>query len=384
MSSETHELAMSSDYKNIIHMAVSFNHKHIAFYTNSGHVWMGSSNLEKYCEFTTGRSENPNDLAWILNSEGGDKATGIAITYSSILLIIALNGESITYSYDQAIIIIPEMDGLRLISNGCHEMLQNIPKCITNTFAINSQEASSFLFEANKQFQAKNHKSDEYLSLARDKIEKAVQDCIDAACYEFDTNIQKSLMSAAYFGKGFIKDYKITDYMNKSRYIRVLNALRQENIGIPITYIQFKHLQSEVILDRLVFRKHYGLATQIAKHLKLSESRILRHWAFHKVIHDKNDVDVINKISEKLINPIEQEVRFHEIAKKAIDCGRNDLAVMLLELETNTILQVPLLLRIGENRRALAAATKSGNTDLVYVVLLKLKQNTPLADVLVS
>lgn len=375
---------MDFDYKNIIKFGVSFNHKHIAFYTNSGNVWMGSLNFEKYCEYTTGRSENPNDISWILDSEGSDKAFGVAITYNSILLIIALNGESVTYSYDQAIVIIQEMDGVRIISNGCHEMLQIIPKSIINTFAINSQEASSFLFEANKQFHKKSHKSDEYLSLARDNIEKAVQDCIDAACYEFDTTIQKSLMCAAYFGKGFIKDYNTDDYMIKSRYIRVLNAIRQENIGISLTYIQFKYLQPDIILDRLVFRKHYGLATQIAKHLKLSESRILRHWAFYKVIHDKNDVNVINKISEKLKNPMEQEVRYYEIARKAIDCGRNELAVMLLELETNSILQVPLLLRIGENRRALAAATKSGNTDLVYVVLLKLKQNTPLADVLVS
>lgn len=43
-----------------------------------------------------------------------------------------------------------------------------------------------------------------------------------------------------------------------------------------------------MILDRLVFRKHYGLAIQIAKHLKLPESRILEHWAFNKVTYDKS------------------------------------------------------------------------------------------------
>lgn len=50
--------------------------------------------------------------------------------------------------------------------------------------------------------------------------------------------------------------------------------------------LRFNQLQPNVILDRLVFRKHYGLAIQIAKHLKLPESRILEHWAFHKVMHD--------------------------------------------------------------------------------------------------
>lgn len=54
---------------------------------------------------------------------------------------------------------------------------------------------------------------------------------------------------------------------------------------------RFDYLKSNVILDRLVFRKHYGLAVQIAKYLKLAESRILEHWAFHKVKYDKsNDI----------------------------------------------------------------------------------------------
>lgn len=55
-----------------------------------------------------------------------------------------------------------------------------------------------------------------------------------------------------------------------------------------IGLFRFNRLKPHVVLDRLVFRKHYGLAIQIAKHLKLPESRILEHWAFHKVTYDKS------------------------------------------------------------------------------------------------
>lgn len=55
-----------------------------------------------------------------------------------------------------------------------------------------------------------------------------------------------------------------------------------------IRLFRFNRLKPHVVLDRLVFRKHYGLAIQIAKHLKLPESRILEHWAFHKVTYDKS------------------------------------------------------------------------------------------------
>lgn len=52
----------------------------------------------------------------------------------------------------------------------------------------------------------------------------------------------------------------------------------------------------------------------------------------------------------------------------------------LLEFEPKSSLQVPLLLKLGENKKALLSATNSGDTDLVYTVLLQLKETTPLAD----
>lgn len=41
---------------------------------------------------------------------------------------------------------------------------------------------------------------------------------------------------------------------------------------------------------------------------------------------------------------------------------------------------MPLLLKLGENKKALQSATLSGDTDLVYTVLLQLKKSTPLAE----
>lgn len=109
-----------------------------------------------------------------------------------------------------------------------------------------------------------------------------------------------------------------------------------------------------MVLDRLVFRKHYGLAIQIAKHLKLPESRILEHWAFHKVTYDKSksiqfenklgfgiisylflffetdDDDVARKISEKLKLAGAQGISFCNIAKKAQELGRKNLAIKVI------------------------------------------------------
>lgn len=45
----------------------------------------------------------------------------------------------------------------------------------------------------------------------------------------------------------------------------------------------------------------------------------------------------------------------------------------ILEYESHSKLQVPLLLTLGEGAAALRKATASGDTDLLYVVLLHLK-----------
>ena len=42
------------------------------------------------------------------------------------------------------------------------------------------------------------------------------------------------------------------------------------------------------------------------------------------------------------------------------------------------LLQVPLLLRLGEDERALQKATESGDTDLVYLVLFSMYRTLPL------
>lgn len=87
-------------------------------------------------------------------------------------------------------------------------------------------------------FQTKNHESDEVLSIIADDLPDAVDECIEAAGYVFSTNIQKNLIRSAYFGKGFIVGHNPEKYIKMCRILRVLNALRDPEIGIPLTYSQ--------------------------------------------------------------------------------------------------------------------------------------------------
>lgn len=167
----------------------------MALCTNTGIIWLGTTDMKtKFCEFDTHRSECPKQIEWILDSENCRQSDAVAITYPSLLLIVNTKGDQTSYTYDPAIFLIPEMDGVRIISNLSHEMLQKVPNPVQNIFAINSQEPSSFLFEAQRKFQERSHQADEYLGPVREKIDIAVAECIEAAGYEFDTETQKTLI----------------------------------------------------------------------------------------------------------------------------------------------------------------------------------------------
>ncbi|KAL5285414.1 VPS16 family protein [Megaselia abdita] len=359
-------------------ISVSHNQKLISLYTNNGLVWIGTADMKtKYCEFDTGRDkERPRQVEWIPDSELNGQSEAIAITYNSLLLILNIKGDTTAFSYDPVIQLVPEIDGVRIITNSSHEMLQKVPKCVNNIFALYSQTPSNLLFQANKEYEEKSHKSDDYLSFFRDKMDEAVDECIEAAGYEFDPDTQKTLMKAAYFGKGFISGHNPDKYIKMCRIIRVLNTLRGEKISMPLTYNQFNQLSASLIIARLVFRKHYAIAIQIAKHLKLPEHKILEHWAMYKVEHDHNDEEVARKITDKFTNPLVEGICFYKIAEKAHFIGKPKLALRLLDLEPKASRKVPLLLKVGEGEAALKQAVESGDTDLMMRVVLQLKETS--------
>lgn len=67
----------------------------------------------------------------------------------------------------------------------------------------------------------------------------AVNQCVQAAGFEFDQQIQKVLIKAAKFGKTFAPDIPSKPYVQMCRILRVLNGVRCNKIGIPLTYIQY-------------------------------------------------------------------------------------------------------------------------------------------------
>ncbi|XP_062491531.1 vacuolar protein sorting-associated protein 16 homolog, partial [Pezoporus occidentalis] len=360
-----------------LHMAVSFNHRCLALLTDTGYIWMGLASLkEKLCEFHCSIRSPPKQMVWCMRPRSRQRA--VVVAWDRQLLVAGSSSECIQFVLDEDSFLVPELDGVRILSRSSHEFLQEIPEASQEIFRIASMAPGALLLEAQKEYEKESQKADEYLREIKDQqlLPEAVSQCIEAAGHEHEPDTQKSLLRAASFGKCFLDKFPPESFVRMCQDLRVLNAIRDYQIGIPLTFTQYKRLTIEVLLDRLVLRRLYPLAIRMCEYLRLSEiqgvSRILAHWACYKVQQkDKSDEEVAQAINHKLGDT--PGISYSEIAARAYDCGRTELAIKLLEYEPRSGEQVPLLLKMKRSKLALSKAIESGDTDLVYTVVLHLK-----------
>ncbi|XP_040555025.1 vacuolar protein sorting-associated protein 16 homolog isoform X1 [Gallus gallus] len=332
--------------------------------------------VDKLCEFNSTIRSPPKQMVWCTRPRSRQRA--VVVAWDRQLMVAGDSTECIRFVLDEDSYLVPEPDGVRILSRTSHEFLHEIPEASQEIFKIASMAPGALLLEAQKEYEKESQKADEYLREIKDQklLPEAVSQCIEAAGYEHEPETQKSLLRAASFGKCFIDKFPPESFVRMCQDLRVLNSIRDYQIGIPLTFTQYKRLTVEVLLDRLVLRRLYPLAIRICEYLRLPEiqgvSRILAHWACYKVQQkDKSDEEVAYAINQKLGDT--PGISYSEIAARAYDCGRTELAIKLLEYEPRSGEQVPLLLKMKRSKLALSKAIESGDTDLVYTVVLHLK-----------
>ena len=272
-----------------------------------------------------------------------------------------------------------EYDGARLITNDFCEFLERVPEDTLQVFGQSSESSpASILVDAVGQLEVQSPKADDYIQLIRPNLTDAVDTCVNAAGREFDNHWQKRLLKAASFGKSVLDIYNSDDFVDMCETLRVLNAVRFYEIGMPISYEQYHRLTPERLIRRLLNRHEYLLALKIAGYLKLPTDRIYVHWASTKVSIGSEDDDTICRLVVERLSG-KPGISFEEIARAAYHEGRSRLATELLNHEPRGGRQVPLLLDMEEDELALDKAVESGDTDLMLSVLLKLQKKLPLA-----
>ncbi|KAM9327919.1 vacuolar protein sorting-associated protein 16 homolog [Pholidichthys leucotaenia] len=375
---------LSPQAGSVIHMAASISYKYLSVFTDSGRLWTGTSNLqEKLSEVDTKRTATPTQMVWCRRPQS--QQPSVVLLWDRLLMVVGSCGDTIQFPVENPCVLVGELDSVRIISSTNQEFLQEVPLVCQDIFKIASMAPGALLLEAHREYEKSSQKADEYLREIKEQkmLGEAVRQCVEAAGHEFDTDTQKSLMRAASFGKCFLTDFSPDHFVNTCRELRVLNAVRDPAVGMPLTHTQFKQLTLQVLIDRLVYRRFYPLAIEICRYLKIPDyqgvSRVLKHWASCKVQQkDLSDEAIAQAVCVKVGDS--PGVSYSDIAAKAYECGRPELAIKLLDFEARSGEQVPLLLKMKRSQLALSKAVESGDTDLVYTVVTHLKNEMNRGD----
>ncbi|USW50105.1 Putative vacuolar protein sorting-associated protein [Septoria linicola] len=354
------------------HIAVSPNGKFIALYTDDSKVWVISSDFQdRFSEYDSKAKTPPKDLQWCGNN-------AVVLAWEDEIHLVGPHGSAFKWFYDSWVHLLPDIDGLRILTSDVCEFLQKVPDATEEVFKIGSDSPPAVLLDAIVQLDNKSPKADDNIQMIRPNLDEAVDVCVRAAGHEFNVHWQKQLLKAASFGKSVLDLYNSDDFVDMTEALRVLHAVRDHEIGLPLSYEQYVRLTPERLVQRLVNRQEYLLALKVSEYLHLPVDRIYVHWARQKVRSSSTNEDSIcDEIVRKLNG--KRGISFEEVARAAYDEGRGKLATELLAHEPRAGKQVPLLLDVGEESIALDKAIESGDTDLVFFVLLSLKKKIPLS-----
>ena len=354
------------------HLSVSPNGRFVALYTDDGKVWVVTSDFqEKLSEYDTRAKTIPKDLQWCGND-------AVVLAWEDEVHLVGPSGSSSEYYYDAWVHLIADIDGIRLFTNETCEFLQRVPDVTEDTFKIGSMAPPAVLVDALDHFEERSPKADDNIQLLRSNLVEAIDACVAAAGNEYSTHRQKQLLKAASFGKTVLEGYDSDEFVTMCEAIRVLNAVRFYEVGLPLSYEQYFRLGPDRLIQRLTNRGDYVLALKVADYLKMPQDRIFAQWASRKVrIASGDEDDICKQIVDKLQG--QNGISYAHIARSAYNEGRVQLATRLLNYERQAGEQVRLLLDMEESLLALDKAIQSGNTDLVLFVLLQMRNDMPQA-----
>ena len=353
------------------HVSVSPNGRFAALFTEDGKVWVvGSDFQNKYSEYDSKAKTIPNAVHWCGNDS-------VLLAWEDEIHMVGPNGAAAKYYYDDVVHIIPDIDGVRIITPDSCEFLHKVPDESEEVFKLGATSPSPVLFDSIELLEKKSPKADENIQRIKSSLPEAVETCIRAAGQEFDAPLQQQLLKAASLGKSALDLYSSDEFVEMCDTLRVLNVVRDHKVGLPLTLAQYNQLRPDRLITRLIYRREYLLAMKLSEFLRLPLNKIYVHWASQKVKASSGDDDNIRDIVvEKLRG--KHGISFESIARAAYNEGRGNLATSLLNYEPRAGKQVPLLLSMEEDEVALDKAIESGDSDLIMFVLLHLKQKLPL------
>lgn len=105
-----------------VKLAVSPNGRFFALYSENGTVWVISSDFQrKLSELDTGMGNNwPREVVWCGNNS-------VVLCWDDEVQMMGPRGVALRYYYEKKVHVIPDIDGVRIMSADKCEFLQKVP-----------------------------------------------------------------------------------------------------------------------------------------------------------------------------------------------------------------------------------------------------------------
>eukprot|EP00198_Chlamydomonas_reinhardtii_P010037 XP_001699374.1 VPS16-like protein [Chlamydomonas reinhardtii] len=373
------------------HISVSPDGAFVAMYTQDHRLVVLASDLTKQLtEFEMRGAEcAPQALHWV----GAD---AVLLVWPETAVLVGPYGDSVQWSMsDDVLAVVPEVDGCRLLfgGRGRHELLRKVPEACTQVFRPGATGPAAQLWDARALYDDQNPRCDRILRNIQDggptALAAAVATTITAASHDLSPLRQRSLMRAAAYGRPFCPPEFPRQLMyGTACRLRVLNAVRDARVGLPLTMSQLEALSLPVLVARLMSYRQWLLAYRIAGVLRnipgaqqpplrqgtgantalgprpppMGQDQVLMQWACAKISAASGSSSQVD----------DAHLKDNTLAE-ATSCVNSFLTA-------GEFPQVPLLLSLAVLQRALRKAIESGDTDLVYLVLFGLYRARPLPE----
>ncbi|GIL84671.1 hypothetical protein Vretifemale_13276, partial [Volvox reticuliferus] len=255
---------------NAVHLAVSPGGSFVALYTSDDRLLVLSADLNRQLtEFETrGADFAPSGLYWV----GSD---AVLLTWPDVAVLVGAYGDSVQWSFSEDLTaVIPEVDGCRLIvGRTSQQLLRKVPESCVEVFRPGATGVAAQLWDARTLYDDQNPRCDRILRSIQDRspssLPAAVSTCIQAAGHDLNPVRQRALLRAAAYGRPFCPP----DFPRQLMYgvacrLRILNAVRDPRVGLPLTMTQLEALSLPVLVARLISYRQWLLAYRIAEVLK--------------------------------------------------------------------------------------------------------------------
>ncbi|CCK67909.1 tethering complex subunit VPS16 KNAG_0A02200 [Huiozyma naganishii CBS 8797] len=330
----------------------------------------GSSNHKELLWENNIDEETPQEIVWC-----GEET--VMCSFEDEVRLLSFGNQYVTFWYPSSIVtIFPVVDGVKVITEDQLILITKVNKFTENVFKIGSTEPGALLLDAYNMLEDSPPKSLDRLKHI--DLKEGVEDCMDAAEDEFDSQIQKQLLNSASFGKGSLP-YKSFD---ANRFVKTCDKVRSFNIlqsfGIFLSFEEYSNYGIENVVRILLLQHKYAESLKVAE---LTEQMglyelIFEDWASKKIRlnSDLEDDQLLTSIETQL-KELPKGVRpsTAKIGQVAYDEGMFTLCRNLSLLESKPELKLIALYRLDDDSLALKESLKIGDPEITLSLLLQLK-----------